>query len=346
MSNAKIFSKENAELRNLKQNSRMAIISSRIPKQTKIWGRTITKLIIELVVVTFLVFTIIFAITNAINGTPKIISDAIADKAPQEVITALENKLGLHDSWMSQYGQSLSNIFDGTFGISWSHNGMTTSQVIWPKMIVSIQIGLFAIGLSIAIGIPLGIFLARRKGTAINYTSTVTALIAFSMPSFIIALVIMTICYALGLPIVFSYGSLYSLFIPAFAISIPIGLGYSRHLRGSIKDEYSKQYVDLARVKGASESQVFKTHVLRPSLKPIVTYLPFIVISSLFGVVATEMVFAVPGSGTALVNAALDNDRNAILCLSFFYTIIILFSFFIKDLLLQFIDPKMRVGGK
>lgn len=346
MSNAKIFLENNNELKNLKQNSRMAIISSKIPKQTKIWGRSILKLILELFIVTFLVFTIIFAITNAINGSPKIISDAIADKAPPEVITALENKLGLHDNWLSQYGQSISNIFDGTFGTSWSYNGMTTSQVVWPKMVVSIQIGLFAIGLSIAMGIPFGIFLARRKGTTINYINTITALIAFSMPSFIIALIIMTICYGLGLPIIFSYSSLYSLFIPAFAISIPIGLGYSRHLRGSIKNEYSKQYVDLARIKGASESQIFRTHVLRPSLKPIVTYLPYIVISSLFGVVATEMVFAIPGTGTALVNAALDNDRNAILCLSFFYTIIIIFSFFTKDLLLQFIDPKMRIGDK
>lgn len=325
-----------------KRAAKFTVINSKIPRPVKDWGKIFTKLFLELIVITFLVFTIIFAITNAMDGDPKIIADAKGEKAPDEVILALENMLGVNDSWFTQYGNSLKGVFNGTFGQSWSTIGVSTSSIVLPQLMTSFSIGFIAIGLSIAMGVPIGIFLARREGKLISYASTFSSVIAFSIPSFIIALVLLVINYSLGLPVVFTYNSIFALLIPALAIAIPIGFGYSRHLRGSIKEEYTKQYVQLARVKGATESQVFRSHVFKPSLVPIVTYLPFIVISALTGVVTTEMVFAVPGSGSALVNAATQNDRNAILALSFFYTVVIILSFFTRDILLQFIDPKIR----
>ena len=196
--------------------------------------------------------------------------------------------------------------------------------------------------MSLAIGIPIGIYLARRESRFSDAIATFLSIISFSIPSFVFALLAVGLNNIFGVIIVFQYGNLYMLLLPSLIISIPIGFGYSRYLRSSIREEYKEQYVSLARIKGVKESKILTSHILKPALFPIINYLPFLVVGAFFGSITIETVFAIPGTGNMLIAAAVEHDQPALLAITIFYTIFMVISFFVRDLLITFIDPRIK----
>ena len=130
--------------------------------------------------------------------------------------------------------------------------------------------------------------------------------------------------------------------MPALIIAVPVGFGYSRYLRSSIRKEYGEQYVSLARIKGVSENKILWKHIFKPSLFPIVNYLPFVVIGALFGSITIESVFSIPGTGQMLISASLEHDQSSLLAITTIYTFFTVVSFFVRDLLIKFVDPRTR----
>lgn len=331
--------------KDLKKVSNRNIISRsslKVNPSVKSWGKSIFKLLIEMFLITFVVYTVIFFIVEAIPGEPKAITE-VKDKVSPEVLERLRDLYNLNEPLGQRYLLSLGNIFNGTLGYSGS-SFQEVSNIVFPKLLLSFQIGLISIGFSFLFGIPLGILFARRKSTTSDIFAALAAILAFSIPSFVLGLGVMGINYALNLPIIFEYDNAFMLLVPALVISIPVGMRYTRYLRGSVREEYQKQYVDLARVKGVSERRILWKHIIKPSLYPMATFLPFVIIATIFGSVTIEAIFAIPGSGTLLVDSALEKDQNMILAITLFYTMFIVFSFFIRDILLKFIDPRSKAS--
>lgn len=329
-----------SELKKLSNKNWFSNLSMKIPKNFKFWSKSIFKLILEMFLITFVVYTLVFFIVSAIPGEPKAIAE-VQDKVSPEVLARLRSLYHLDKPLFQQYLHSLGNVFNGSFGYSGS-SFQLVSDVVFPKIGLSLQIGLISIGFSFLFGIPLGILFARRKSTTSDIFAALAAILAFSIPSFVLGLAVMGINYSLGLPIIFEYNNAFMLLIPAFVISIPVGMRYTRYLRGSVREEYNKQYVDLARVKGLNERKVLWKHVIKPSFFPMATFLPFVIIATIFGSVTIETIFAIPGSGTLLIDSALEKDRNMILAITLFYTLLIVFSFFVRDILIKFIDPRAK----
>ncbi len=310
-----------------------------ISPQAKYWIKTLSKLVLQMLFIIWAIFTIVFCLVEAIPGDPKIVTDLMASKADEATINATRDLFNLNDPFIVRYFKALGSLFDGTMGFSGSY-GVSVSSILWEKIALSFQIGFFAISISIMIGIPLGVALARRTSKTSDVIAAIIAVLAFSIPAFVMAIIFLYISFLMGLPIIFEFNNWYMILLPAFVISIPVGFTYSRYLRSSIREEYEKQYVALARIKGLSESKVLTSHVIKPSLYPIATYFPIIVSAALFGSITVETVFAIPGAGNLLLTSALEKDQAMLLGISVVYTSMVVISFFVRDLLIQFIDPR------
>lgn len=299
------------------------------------------KLSIQMFLIVVAVFTITFFLVEIIPGNPKYIQELIGSRAPDEIIEAAKEMFHLNDPLFARYGYAFMSMFDGTLGISGTY-GIAVSNILMSKFFLSVQIALFSMALSVIFGIPLGFFLARRDTKTIDFVSVIIAIIAFAVPAFIVGIVFMIASYSLGLPSIFEFGNWYSMFIVGLSIALPVGLGYSRYLRQSVKEEYAQQYVKLARIKGASEKYILRKHVFKPSLFPIINYLPLLVIGVIIGAITVESIFSVPGTGTLMVNAAIDKDQAMLVSITTLYTILVVIAIFIRDISLRWIDPRMR----
>ncbi len=316
----------------------------------KFWTKRILKLLLEVILITWAVFTIVFILMNLpyMTGVQECMPTGVTEKLAhanaeeQAALTAqLFQQLHIDKGYFNQYIHSIGSLFDGTMGLSWS-SLQPVSNNLWSRLGISATIGFIGVVLSMLIGIPLGIFLARREGMLSDFTASLMSVIAFSIPSFVIALIMVLINSTIGLPFVFEYGNVFMFLLAGLAISIPVGFGYTRYLRTSVRQEYSEQYVALARVKGVPEDKILKSHILKPALFPIINYLPFIVVGAFFGSITIESVFAIPGTGKMLIDSALDGDQPTVLAITTLYTFFTVISFFVRDLLITFVDPRIK----
>ncbi len=342
MANKNNFENEqlNTIVASQRKNNRLNFVSP----GAAFWMKRILKLLFELIFFTWIVFTIVFILFNLVPQQPQWVVDSVG-KADDEQALAIEQAISsmLHTDKgiFNQYIWSIFVLFDGSMGLSWI-DGTEVSITIWTRFATSITIGTIAIVLSLFIGIPTGIFLARRENKISDILASIISVIAFSIPSFVFALVCVWINSTIGLPFVFSYTNLFMYILAALTIAVPAGFGYTRYLRTSIRQEYGEQYVSLARVKGISEEKILSKHILKPALFPIINYLPFLVTAILFGSITIETVFAIPGTGKMLIDSAIGHDQSTLLAITALYTFFTVISFFVRDLLITFVDPRIK----
>lgn len=316
----------------------------------KFWAKRILRLILEIVLIVWVVYTLVFLLMNLpyIFGIDELMPSGVAAKLAhaseseqQAIIDVQFQLLHLDRGLFYQYWHSIVDLFNGSMGTSWT-TLQPVSNSFWSRLGISASIGFMAVILSILIGIPLGIFLARRQGFISDAVASLVSVVAFSIPSFVIALLLVLFNSTIGLPFVFEYGNIYMFLLAALAIAIPVGFGYTRYLRTSVRQEFSEQYVALARVKGVPENRILSKHVLKPSMFPIINYLPFVVVGAFFGSITIETVFAIPGTGQMLITAALSGDQPTVLAITTLYTLFTVISFFIRDILIAFVDPRIK----
>jgi peptide/nickel transport system permease protein len=205
--------------------------------------------------------------------------------------------------------------------------------------------------LSIAFAIPLGVLAAWRVGTWIDRSVMVLAVLGFSVPSFVLAyLLILGFSVELNLLPVQGYVSIREGFAPFIAHlilpSIALGLIYgaliARITRASMLEVLSQDYIRTARAKGLADNVVLRRHALRNAAIPIVTVIGIGLGLLISGVVVTETVFAIPGIGRLTVDAILRRDypviQGVILLFSFAYVLVNL----AVDISYTLLDPRVR----
>lgn len=114
-------------------------------------------------------------------------------------------------------------------------------------------------------------------------------------------------------------------------------------------DQMNSDYVKFARSGGLSEGEIFRKHILRNAIIPIVHGIPGSVLGCLTGAIITEKVYAVPGTGKLLTTALNNNDNGMIVALTFFYTVLSVTALILGDVLLAKIDPRIsfsETGGR
>ena len=296
----------------------------------------------------------------------------VGDRASAETYARAKSDLGLDRPLYVQFYRYLGLVLRGDFGRSVLTRNPVTADIA-RFLPATIELATTATLLGIALGIPLGVVAAARRGRWLDHVIRIVGLFGYSVPVFWLGLMALLVFYAgLGwaagpgrLDIVYEdtlppvTGLLLvdsalagdgAIFLSALRhLLLPAGvLGYfslaylSRMTRSLMLDQLGQEYIVTARAKGLSERRVLWRHALGNALVPLVTVIALSYASLLEGSVLTETVFAWPGIGSYLTNSLLNIDMNAVLGGTLTVGVIFIAVNLLSDALYRRLDPRTR----
>ncbi len=291
----------------------------------------------------FIVITITFFLMKLMPGSP--FNDTKLNAQQKEI---LNEKYGLNDPVALQYVNYLKNVVTGDFGNSFQYHNMPVLDLVKPRLIPSMEMGITAMVIGVVLGLVLGVAAATKQNTWVDYTTTIISVIAVSVPSFVLA-VLLQYVFAVKLewfPVA-GWEGFSTAILPSLALSATVLATVARYIRAEMIEVLSSDYILLARAKGNSTLKVLFGHALRNALIPIITIIVPMLAGILTGTLTIENIFGVPGLGDQFVRSITTNDFSVIMATTILFSTLFIVSIFIVDILYGVIDPRIRVqGGK
>ena len=219
-----------------------------------------------------------------------------------------------------------------------------------PSMIsTSYMFGILALIVSYVIGLPGGIFMARHKGKTADKIGTVYINIMIAVPSLAFIYFVKLIGTFFGLPDKFpqfGFGNILSYILPVLILGLLSTASLMIWTRRYMVDQSNSDYVKFARAKGLSQKEIFNNHILKNAIIPIVNGIPASIILAISGAVITETVFAIPGMGKMLPDAIKSFNNSMVITLTFILTALSVLSLLLGDILITFVDPRIKLDNK
>lgn len=291
----------------------------------------------------FIVITITFFLMKLMPGSP--FNDTKLNAQQKEI---LNEKYGLNDPVALQYVNYLKNVVTGDFGNSFQYHNMPVWDLVKPRLIPSMEMGITAMVIGVVLGLVLGVAAATKQNTWVDYTTTIISVIAVSVPSFVLA-VLLQYVFAVKLewfPVA-GWEGFSTAILPSLALSATVLATVARYIRAEMIEVLSSDYILLARAKGNSTLKVLFGHALRNALIPIITIIVPMLAGILTGTLTIENIFGVPGLGDQFVRSITTNDFSVIMATTILFSTLFIVSIFIVDILYGVIDPRISVqGGK
>lgn len=292
---------------------------------------------------------VVFVVVSLVFVGSRLIGDPIeaysARNATQEAIDAARDRLGLLDPMIVQYGNFLWGVLNLDFGDS-----IFSEQPAWDevssRMWATVQLSLAAFVLILAIGVPVGVLAAIRRGSVPDLIARLFALISQAMPNFWLGLVLIFIfAVQLGWLPTSGKGGFENLILPAITLA---GFGMAatmRLTRSGMLEVLSNDYIRTAQAKGLAQRTVIVRHALRNALLGLVTFLGITLAQLLAGSIIVEVVFAWPGVGRLIFRSISLRDfpliQVGVLMIAVWFVVINI----LVDLSYNFLDPRIRVGS-
>jgi peptide/nickel transport system permease protein len=263
--------------------------------------RRVQHLFLVVVAVTLLVFLLVY-----LSGDPARLL-APLDASPADV-ARIAQLHGLDQPILVQYWRFLVNALQGDLGDSYRYNQPAFSLVLG-KVPATLQLALFSLGLTILLGIPLGILAGTRPNSFVDWFVSLLTFIGISIPSFWLGiLLILAFADRLRWLPPSGSGSWQHMLMPGFTLAIySIGL-VSRLVRSTLIDVLAQDYIRTARAKGLPRQLILYRHALRNTMIPTVTVLGLQLGGLLGGSVVVESVFAWPGVGWLMLQGIQNRD--------------------------------------
>jgi ABC-type dipeptide/oligopeptide/nickel transport system permease component len=286
---------------------------------------------------------IAFGITRFGPGDP--LRVAMGQYSNPAALERVRHEEGLDKPLFQQYGIYLKNLAHGKLGESFTYRNRDVSELIFPRIWVSAQLGLVALLIVFAIGIPLGIFAALRQGTWADPFSIGLLLLFQSVPV-LITVPVMLLVFTLKLhwlPAA-GWGGVFDsrVVMPALALSLPGIAGIARLTRATTLSVLREDYVRTARAKGLHEFTVVSRHVFRNSLLPLVTVVGISLATLVEGAFFAETLLGIPGIGQFAFNSVQGRDYNVLLALALVLTTTFIIANIAIDIAYTIIDPRVR----
>lgn len=249
-------------------------------------------------------------------------------------------------------------ILRGDLGIALSQDGKPVMTVLQEKLPNTLLLGSASLTLTIIVSFALGIFAALHQYTLADNLITGFAFFAFSVPVFLVALILVQI-FAVQfhrwglprLPVQGMYDSrgdgsfdevLKHLILPTLSLSLISIASYSRYIRSTMLEVINTDYVRTARSKGLGERRVLYLHALKNASLPIVTLIGLNIPFILSGAVITETVFQWPGMGTTFIRALSELDQATISAIVLMIAVAVVFFQLMTDIVYAMLDPRIR----
>ena len=217
------------------------------------------------------------------------------------------------------------------------------------RLETSFVIGLMAVLIAYAIGLPLGILMARRKDTLIDHLGNAFIIFIMAVPS--LAYIFMFAAAGtkiFHLPYKFANASpkILGYILPIISLSVRDIANLMKWMRRYMIDQMNSDYVKFARSEGLSEKEIYNIHISKNALIYLVHGIPGTILSCLVGAIITERVYAVPGVGNLMTTAINTHDNSIIVACTVFYTSLSILSLILGDLLLAKYDPRISLTSE
>lgn len=300
---------------------------------------------------TLLIVTVmVFAVQRMLPGDPAVV--LAGEERDPEVIAFIRDRYRLNDPVPVQYVAWLGQVAQGNLGQSF-RTRQPVAQLLLEKLPVTVELALLSLLVALAIAIPTGVLAAVRKGTAVDYASTVAALSGISIPNFwlgIMLILLVSVRWKL-LPasgfVPLSDGvwpNLQRMIMPALVLGTGLAGVLMRQMRSSMLEVLKQDFVRTARAKGLAPFLVVVRHALRNALIPVITIIGLQLGALLSGAVLTEQVFTIPGFGKLVIDAVFNRDyavvQGVVLFTATSYIVINL----LVDVAYALANPKIQVG--
>ena len=305
----------------------------------------------RLVATVFVMAFVAFFVFSLLYLTPGDPAAMIAgDLATADDIARIHRQLGLDDPFLVRFGHWTWAVLQGDLGTSIFTN-LPVTTLIGQRVGPTVSLTVMALILTLSFAIPLGVIAASKVGGWIDRLVMVVAVLGFSVPSFVLAYIVI-LCFSVWLDWlpVQGYASLSEgfapfiehLILPSIVLGLIYGALIARTTRAAMLEVLSQDYIRTAQAKGLTEGKVLVGHGLRNAAIPIVTVIGSGIALLIGGVIVTETVFAIPGIGRLTVDAILRRDypiiQGVTLILSAVYVVINL----LVDMSYTLFDPRVR----
>lgn len=278
----------------------------------------------------------------------------------QAELEALKRRFGLDEPIYMQYLHWVWNFLHGDFGHSFEWN-RPVSELIGERLALSIIISVATLLFTWAVAVPIGIYSAVRQYSWMDHFLTFIGFIGLATPNFLFALVLLWFSYAyLGM----SVGGLFSpefaeapwsiakfwdllkhLWIPVVIVGTAHTAKFIRIIRGNLLDELKKPYVTAARAKGLPETRLILKYPVRVAINPLVSTIGWTLPELISGIAITAVVLNLPTTGPLLLKALLSQDMQLAGTFLMFLAILTVVGTLISDILLAWVDPRIRFGA-
>ena len=314
---------------------------------TKYLLKRIGMLLITMILVSFLTFLAF----ELISGDPA--RNMLGTSASAAQVAALQHELGLDQPFFVRYFNWLGGFFSGNLGMSYGYR-----QPVWDlissKLGITLLLSMMSFIMITVISIPLGVFSYQWTGGPFEWIRTVINQFCMAVPPFFTGILV---SWVFGITLrVFVPGdfpdiqkdfggALVHLFFGAVCLSIPRIAMTVRMMRSTVVGEMNKAYVRTAISRGNDRRGVLMGHVLKNSLVSVITFLGQTLAEIIGAGVVVEQVLGIPGLGRFLVLSISQRDYPVVQAIVVILAFWVVLAGTIADLLNQYIDPRLRLGG-
>ncbi|QOR72888.1 ABC transporter permease [Ruania alkalisoli] len=297
----------------------------------------------------FVVLTVIFLAIHAVPGDPAYQLAGGDTGTTTEGIERIRRELGLDRPLHVQYGDYLAGFLQGDLGTSFV-NGQPVLGSILQRLPATLELIGWGGLLSVGIGLPLGALAARRRG--VDVLMSLGTSLALAVPVYVLG-ALLVLVFAVTLRVLPAGGfaewsqparHLQSLLLPVLTLSAAFGAIVARMTRASVAETLDRDWVRTAVALGVAPRTVFRRHVLRNSLMPVITVVGLEVGTFLGSSVIIERVFNYPGLSSLLVDGVTSRDYPVVQGVVIVVSVLFVLINMLVEICYGLLDPRVRLS--
>ena len=297
-----------------------------------------------LLIVSFLIFGMVRINPDSIVGA------RLGEGYSEEQAKQIKHEYGLDRPVATEYARWVGNIVTGDWGKS-AYTYRPVLAEMAPKIAVTLELALFAVILSVLIGLPVGVFSAMRQDKWPDYVLRSNAILGLSVPGFYIATIVLALLanQLQWIPDIRYHSflddpllNLKQMWLPALILSLGTAASVMRYSRTMMLEVLRQDYIRTAWSKGLDERVVIARHALKNAMLPVVTILGLTMATLVGGTVIFEGLFGLPGLGRHLVGAVARKDFAVIQGVALFFAVAVVTINLVVDISYTVLDPRAR----
>lgn len=277
----------------------------------------------------------------------------------EELLANTREELGLDKPFYVQYFKWLKRVIvNHDLGVSLISRA-PVSFLLKSRIMNTIVLNLISLVFITIFSFILGVYFSSKAGTRLDVGVTFFALFFHAFPGILLLILMQLVASITGLfpvtaypdfpasaaPVKFTFSYIHHIFLPLFCSFLGGVGGTMRTIRATMLDQMGMPYIFALRARGISERRVYLNHAFRNTLNPYITGSANLLASLFGGSLIMEIIFAYPGVGRLTYEAVLQQDINLVLANSMFLSALVLAGMVISDILLAFVDPRIRYGA-